>query len=78
MRLSFLLILTNLLVFYSYPQISNCNFSSVSGNYMKFEINFNLPTYSNPYDPSIIDCYALFISPSGKTYKQNGYIKNIQ
>ena len=54
-------------------QITNCIYPSTIGKYNKYEINFMMPVFSNPFDPTVIDCYAVFISPSGKMYKQNAF-----
>jgi hypothetical protein len=42
--------------------------------YAKLELTVALGgTYSNPYDPAVIDLSATFTSPSGKTWKVNGF-----
>ena len=42
--------------------------------YAKLELTVALGgTYSNPYDPSVIDLSATFTSPSGKAWKVNGF-----
>jgi hypothetical protein len=47
--------------------------SSVA-KYAKLELTVALgSTYSNPYDPAIIDLSATFTSPSGKAWKINGF-----
>jgi len=53
------------------PIISNVttNVQSNVALYAKFEITFTMNTYSNPYDPSIINSYCEFWSPTGKYYK---------
>lgn len=63
----------------SQVQFVNANIPSSIQMYEKYEITVginNLPSISqsfNPYDPSHIDFYAEFWSPSGKYFKQNGF-----
>ncbi len=51
------------------PTLSNVNFQTSVGKYQKFEINFDLNAYLNPYDTDEIDVWAEFTAPSGKQYK---------
>ncbi|MGB7568012.1 MAG: DUF5060 domain-containing protein [Chitinivibrionales bacterium] len=47
--------------------------------YAKLELNVALgSTYSNPYDPTVIDLSATFTSPSGKAWKVNGFYNGTQ
>ena len=47
--------------------------------YAKLELTVALGgTYSNPYDPSVIDLSATFTSPSGKAWKVNGFYNGTQ
>jgi hypothetical protein len=44
------------------------------GRYDKFEMQINLTAnFQNPFDPDEIDLNAVFISPSGKQWKINGF-----
>lgn len=60
-------------------QISNVNYSSNSLLiYDKFEINFAVALENeNPYNPDDIDCYAEFISPTGKTFFNQHFITKV-
>lgn len=55
------------------PNISGISFHSSVHLFDLYEIAFQLGDYSNPYDPSIIDVYAEFVAPDGKTFKVNGF-----
>jgi hypothetical protein len=47
--------------------------------YAKLELTVALGgTYSNPYDPAVIDLSATFTSPSGKAWKVNGFYNGTQ
>jgi hypothetical protein len=47
--------------------------------YAKLELTVALgSTYSNPYDPTVIDLSATFTSPSGKAWKVNGFYNGTQ
>jgi hypothetical protein len=53
--------------------------SSSVGKYVKEELTVGLgSTYSNPYDPTVIDLSANFTSPSGKAWKVNGFYDGSQ
>jgi len=57
------------------PTISSVTTSSASmGKYAKEELAVALgSSYTNPYDPTVIDLSATFTSPTGKTMKVNGF-----
>ncbi len=56
------------------PVFSNYSTTSgVIGRYGLFEATFDLGTFSNYYDPAIIDVYGEFWSPTGVYYKVNGF-----
>jgi hypothetical protein len=59
--------------------VARVNTSTV-GKYEKFEIWLDLSSVEieNPYDPNEIDVYAVFISPSGKEIRINGFYDNYQ
>ncbi len=57
----------------SQTAFANLDYSSVCDKFDKLEITFELPDYSNNYDPDVIDVYAIFISPSGMTYRANAF-----
>ncbi len=76
MRMRYLLpfcVLLNWSVVCAAPNISNIVFPNTIGKYQKFEISFDLGTYNNPYDYDEIDCWAEFVSPSGKVSKVFGF-----
>ena len=58
---------------YSQPNISEVDFPDSANLFGLFEVSFQMNTYSNPYDPEIIDTYAEFFSPNGKSFKVNGF-----
>lgn len=41
--------------------------------YDLYEIRFQLGTYDNPYDPAVIDVYADFTGPGGRSYRVIGF-----
>lgn len=43
------------------------------GIYEKVELSFEMGRYENPYDPTVIDVYAEFVSPNGKPFRVNGF-----
>lgn len=55
------------------PKISNLSFPKEASVYGLYEISFNLGDYPNPYDPEVIDVYAIFRSPKGNTFRVNGF-----
>ncbi|HEX2900225.1 MAG TPA: DUF5060 domain-containing protein, partial [Bacteroidia bacterium] len=55
------------------PNLTNISFPSTVGKYHKFEVNFDLNQYLNPYDEEQINVWAEFISPSGKPFKAYGF-----
>ena len=55
------------------PKISRLSFPQEAPVYGLYELSFNLGGYSNPYDPAVIDVYAIFHSPEGKTFRVNGF-----
>lgn len=67
-----------------YPQGSAVKVSVEQKNteqvkkYEKLELTINMKNvrYDNPYDPADIDLYAVFISPTGKNIKINGFYDN--
>jgi len=58
---------------FSQPNISQVSAPTSSGLYEKYEVSFDLNSYSNPYDPEIINVYAEFWSPSGEYFRQNAF-----
>ena len=73
------LIITFILLFNSLvngnPVIQNIRvIEDTVGLYDKFEMQINLSAnFQNPFDPDEIDLNAVFISPSGKQWKINGF-----
>ena len=58
---------------YAQPNISDLTFPKSSPLFGLYELSFQLGNYSNPYDPDIIDVYAIFEGPDGKSFKVNGF-----
>ena len=59
---------------FSTPQISSISSPTQVGLYGLYEVSFNMsPSYSNPYDPAIIDAYAIFRGPDGQQTKVNAF-----
>ena len=71
------LLLLSLLAFvtmgFSQTAILVTNVPSTVGVYDKYEVSFLLGTYDNPYDPEVIDVYADFISPNGRSVRSIGF-----
>lgn len=55
------------------PNINGLSFPSSAKIFDLYEITFQLDNYANPYDPAVIDVYAEFTAPNGKTCKVNGF-----
>lgn len=56
------------------PQIISPTFPSSIGLFDLFEVSLTLGlSYSNPYDPNLIDIYAIFTAPDNRTYKVNAF-----
>ena len=75
MKKYFILMLLASLVTYSQakPNITDVSFPTSAKLFDLYEIAFQLSNYANPYDPEVIDVYAEFTAPSGKSYKVNGF-----
>ena len=58
---------------YAQPTISGLTFPTSVDVFGLFEMSFQLGKYDNPYDPEVIDVYAEFKAPDGKTFKVNGF-----
>lgn len=43
------------------------------GVYGLFEVSLSLGTYDNPYDPEVIDVYAVFQGPDGSRHRVTGF-----
>lgn len=70
----FLICFINVIVFGSaQPKITGVSFPKQVAVYGLCETSFKLGNYANPYDPEVIDVYADFLSPSGKTRRVNGF-----
>lgn len=66
--------LTGLITFgYAQPRISGLTFPSSVNLFNLYEITFQLGTYTNPYDPAVVDVYAEFTAPNGKVSRVNGF-----
>ena len=55
------------------PQISGISFPSSVGLFDLYEISFQMGSYTNPYDPDVIDVQAVFTAPDGRTFTVNGF-----
>lgn len=58
---------------HSQSVFTNLDYANTCDKFTKFEISFELPEYSNNYDPDVIDVYASFISPTGVSHKVNAF-----
>ena len=58
---------------YAQPRINGLTFPSSVNLFDLYEITFQLGTYSNPYDPTVIDVYAEFTAPDGNVSRVNGF-----
>ena len=58
---------------YTQPKIKDLSYPSSVNIFDLYEITFQLGAYTNPYDPEVIDVYAEFTAPDGKTHKVNGF-----
>jgi hypothetical protein len=71
--LLFWVLLSSMGILPATPLITNVQFPAAIYKYQKFEVDFDLNTYLNPYDFEQIDLWAEFISPSGKRAKVFGF-----
>lgn len=55
------------------PTISDVAYPNNATIFDLFEISFQLSSYSNPYDPNVIDVYAEFTDPNGKIHVVYGF-----
>jgi hypothetical protein len=55
------------------PKINGLAYPSNVNLFGLYEISFQMGTYANPYDPAVIDVYAVFTAPDGRTMKVNGF-----
>ena len=55
------------------PTISKLSFRESVPLFGLYEIVFDMDNYDNPYDPAVIDVFAKFVAPDGKTFKVNGF-----
>lgn len=55
------------------PQITNITYPTSVGLFGLYEISFSLGSYINPYDPQVIDVYAVFSGPDNSTHIVNGF-----
>lgn len=73
-KTALLLILLGLLATgFSKPNIKNLGFTPSIEVYGLFETNFQLDRYDNPYDPEVIDVFADFTAPDGRTFRVIGF-----
>ena len=74
----FCFMLSGFSAFASFPVISGVTGIPSNGQvprYSKYELDFSVApsSHENVYDPSSIDVYAIFTSPSGTPYRINGF-----
>jgi hypothetical protein len=64
---------------YSLPSINSITPNSTEIlKYKKFELVVNFTAgYTNPYDPDEIDLYCIFVSPTNKIWRINGFYDGI-
>ena len=55
------------------PNINIIDLPSSVDIYDKYELSFRMGNYDNPYDPEVIDVYAIFKNDEGSTYRVNGF-----
>ena len=55
------------------PAVTKVTAPKSVGIFEKYEVSFQLGAYNNPYDPEVIDVYAVFSGPEGKTFRVNGF-----
>ena len=55
------------------PKIYNLSYCNSARLFEMFEFAFDLGTYSNPYDPEVIDVYAEFFGPDDNSVVVNGF-----
>ena len=55
------------------PVVTKLTAPKTVGIFEKYELSFQLGAYNNPYDPEVIDVYAVFSDPSGRTFRVNGF-----
>ena len=65
--------ISGMIVCSAQPDISGISFPPKVNVYDLYEISFNLGSYANPYDPKVIDVFAVFQAPNGKSYRVNGF-----
>ena len=71
-----LLYLTTLgLLCIAQPRINNLTAPKSASVYGLYEIKFHLGEYDNPYDPEVIDVYADFTGPDGRTRRVIGFYR---
>ena len=58
---------------FAQPRINGLNTPKSVDVYGLYEINFKLGEYDNPYDPEVIDVYADFTGPDGRTRRVIGF-----
>lgn len=46
------------------PNITNLSYPSSVALFDMYEISFHLDPYSNPYDPDVINVFAIFTGPN--------------
>lgn len=75
MRKTILLLslLSTLTLGFGQPNLCMTDTPTTVAVFDKYEVSFTLDSYANPYDPEIIDVYAVFTAPDGRTLRANGF-----
>lgn len=55
------------------PKINGLSFPESVDVYSLYEVKFQLGAYNNPYDPEVIDVYAVFTGPDGQSRRVVGF-----
>lgn len=58
---------------FAQPTIQNLTYCSTANVFGLHEISFELGPYDNPYDPEVIDVYAVFFGPENQEIQVNGF-----
>ena len=58
---------------FSQPSLTVTDVPNKVSVYDKYEVSFTLGDYDNPYDPEVINVYADFTAPDGRTFRVIGF-----
>lgn len=68
-----LFFIVSIIVCSAQPDITKVSFSDKADVYGLYVVSFDLGNYDHPYDPEVIDVFADFHSPEGKSFRVNGF-----